>query len=101
MDAVINRIIEIEKQSAKDVERAEVAYRKNIETHRRTLEEEKERVHARIISTENERLTQALQKLNKQTKEASLASASDFETHFSNKAFVEAVKEKIVAILLK
>ena len=100
MDAVITRIIEIEKQSAKDIERAEDAYRKNIEAHRRTLEEKKERVHAQNISTENARLTQTLRELNKQTEEGSLASARDYEFRFHDHALVEAVKENIVVILL-
>ena len=101
MDTVITRIIEIEKQSAADIERAEDAYRKNIEAHQRTLEENKERAHAQIISTENDRLKQALSELNKRTEEASLTSAREDEIHFQNPALIEAIKEKIVAILLK
>jgi len=100
MDAVITRIIEIEKQSAKDIERAEDAYRTNIEAHRRTLEEKKESAHAQNISTENSRLTQTLREMNKQTEEGSQGSARDYELHFHDQALVEAVKEKIVAILL-
>jgi len=101
METVITRIIEIEKQSAMDVERAEDAYRKNIEAHRRNLEEEKERTHAQIISTENARLKQTLNELNKRTEDGSLAAARDYELRFQDPALVEAVKEKIVAILLK
>jgi hypothetical protein len=100
MDAVITRIIEIEKQSAMDVERAEDALRKNIEAHRQTLEQKKESLHADIISAENTRLTQALEALKKRTEEASIVSGRDYESHFHNPALVEAVKEKIVAILL-
>jgi len=101
MDTVITRIVEIEKQSAASIERAEDAYRNNIEAHQRTLEENKERAHAQIISTENDRLTQTLGELNKQTEEASLALARDFEIRFQDPALIEAIKEKIVAILLK
>ena len=101
MDSVINRIIEIETQSASEIERAEEIYRKNIEGHRRTLEEKKEREHAQIISAENSRLTQYLQELNTQTQEASLTAARDFESRFHDPALVEAIKEKIVAILLR
>jgi hypothetical protein len=101
MDTVITRIIEIEKKSAADLERAEDTYRKNIEAHQRTLEENKERAHAQIISTENERLTQALSELNKRTEEAALTSSRDYENRFQNPALIEAIKEKIVAILLK
>jgi len=101
MDAVITRIIEIEKKSAMAIKRAEDACHKNIEAHRRTLEEEKERAHAQIISTENTRLTQTLSDLKRQTEEASLASAREYETRFQDPALIEAIKEKIVDILLK
>jgi len=100
MDAVITRIIEIEKQSALDIARAEDAYRKNIEAHRRILEEEKQKTHYQITSTENTRLTHALQALNVQSKEASLASGRDYEDHFHDSDLIKAIKERIVAILL-
>lgn len=100
MDAVINRVVEIEKQSAMDIERAEEAYRKNIETHRQNLEKKKETSQATVISTENTRLAQTLEVLNKQTQEAFNAASRDFENRFHNQALVEAIKEKIVAILL-
>jgi hypothetical protein len=100
MDAVITRILETEKQSAMDIERAEEAYRKNIEVHRQTLEEEKKRAHTQIISTEDKRRTQAIQALNKQSEESSLASGRNYENRFQDPALVETVKERIVAILL-
>ena len=99
MDTVINRVVEIEKQSTMDIERAEDAYRKNIEAHRQNLEKQKETSHAHIISTENTRLTQSLEVLNKQTQEAFMAAGSDYENRFHNQALVEAIKEKIVAVL--
>lgn len=101
MDTVITRVIEIERQSAMDIKRAEVAYHKNIEAHRRTLEEKKERAHAQIISTENARLTKNLQELNKQTEEKFLTSAREYENRFQDAALIDAVKEKIIATLLK
>lgn len=101
MDAVITRIIEIEKQSAMDIKRVEDACRKNIESHRRTLEEDKERAHTLIISTENSRLIRTLSELKKQTEEASLATAREYEMRFQAPALIEAIKEKIVDILLK
>jgi len=100
MDAVITRIIEIEKQSAMDIERAEDTYRKNIEAHHHTLDGEKEIAHADIISTENTRLAEALRVLNNQTEETSLASARDYEMRFHDPTLVEAIKKRIVAILL-
>jgi hypothetical protein len=100
MDAVITRIIEIEKKSAMDIDRAEDTYRKNVEAHRLTLEKNKETTHTQIISKENTRLTQALEALKKQTEEAALASGRDYESRFNNPALVEKIKEQIIAILL-
>lgn len=100
METVITRIMEIEKQSAMDIERAEEACRNRIEGHRRALEEEKERAHALIITKENTRLAEVLQALNKQTEEESRAAGEDHERLFQDPARVDAIKEKIAAILL-
>ena len=95
MDAVIKRIMEIEKQCAIDIERAEDACRKNIEAHKRALDQKKEKDHAEIISNENIRLTQALEKLHKQIEETTKTSGREYESCFNDQALVEAVKERI------
>lgn len=100
MDTVITRIIEIEKKSALDIERAEEACHKNIEARRRALEEEKERAHAFIVAKENSRLTEAIQALIKQTGEAALTAGKDYESMLHDPAKIAAIKEKIAAILL-
>ncbi|MBN1546428.1 MAG: hypothetical protein JW902_07205 [Syntrophaceae bacterium] len=100
MNTVINRIMEIEKQSAIDIAQAEDACRKNVEAHRRALDEEKERVQTNIIRSENDRLTQAVQALNKQIEEESLVAVKELERLFQDPVTVDALKEKIVAILL-
>ncbi len=100
MDSLITRIVEIEKNSALDIERAQSASRRNIEEHRLALEEEKKRTHLLITSTENSRLTDALQALKKQNDEALLTAVNDYEISLQDPAKVEAVKEKIVAIIL-
>ena len=97
---VITRIMDIEKQSARDIERAEEISQKNIEVHRRALEEEKNRAHDLIITKEQARLTQTLQALNKQIEEASKAAGKGYETLFQDPATVNAIKERIAAILL-
>ena len=80
MNTVITRIMEIEKQSAIDIAQAEDACRKNIEAHRRALDEEKERVKTDIIKSENDRLTQAVQALNKQIEEESWLPSRSWNT---------------------
>ncbi|MFZ7111524.1 MAG: hypothetical protein ACOWYE_07560 [Desulfatiglandales bacterium] len=97
---VITRIMDIEKRSAKDIQRAEEISQKNIEAHRRTLEEEKDRVHEFIIKKEQDRLTQTLHALNNQIEEASKTAEREYETLFQDSATVDAIKERIAAILL-
>ena len=53
MDDVITRIVEIEKQCSADVEQARLEYAKNIEAHKRVLEEAKSSERARIILSQN------------------------------------------------
>jgi len=101
MDTVITRIIEIEKQSALKVAQAEEAGNRNVEAHRLTLEQKKESTHADIISEENSRLTQALEALKKRTEAASDASGRDYENRFHNPELIDAIKRRIVDILLK
>lgn len=100
MDAVMTRIIEIEKQSALDIKNAEEASRKKIEAHHLALEEEKGRAQADIVSTENNRWSQALLALKQQTEAASLNKGKDYESRFQNPALMNTVKEKIRDILL-
>ncbi len=100
MDAVITRIIEIEKQSALDIEKAFEASRKKIEAHRLALEEKKEQSRAAILSAQKNRLIQALQVLNQQIENQSLAAGREYESRFQNPAVSAAVKEKITDLLL-
>lgn len=100
MNTVMTRIIEIEKQSAAEVGQTEAESRKRVEEHRRALEEEKEHFHARIISSEEQRLTEALQAIHDQTQKTFSEASKDYETRFQNAALAQAVKEKILSILL-
>ncbi len=100
MDAVINRIIEIEKQCAMEIEQAEDVSREKIEAHRRALLEKREREQARITSADGTRATQAIAALKKRTEEESLISGKNYESRFRDPVLAETVKEKIVAILL-
>jgi hypothetical protein len=101
MEAVITRIIEIEKQSAMDIEQAEDGYKKNVEARRLILEEEKRKALSHILSAEETRLNNILQALNKQSEEAFLVSGKDYENRFHDTDLITALKERIVDILLK
>lgn len=100
MDAVITRIIETEKECALDIQKAEEASRQKIEAHRLALEKEKEQAFAAILSTQNNRLTQALESLNSQTEAALLTQGKAYDSRFQNPSAIETVKEKIIDILL-
>ncbi|MEN6374639.1 MAG: hypothetical protein ABFD75_07660 [Smithella sp.] len=101
MDEVINQIMEIEKKCASDVEQAEAEYLKKIKEYKNILEGKKTREHARIISAESTRLTQAIEKTKKEIEAASAAFNSDSESRFQDPLLKEAVKEEIISILLK
>lgn len=100
MDEVITRIVSIERQCSARVEQARQDYSKNIESRRRSLEEQKTRAFAQITVSENLRLTGAMEEAGKQTGDASLAFQRDCEVPFQNPALAEAVREDIISILL-
>jgi hypothetical protein len=100
MDDVITRIVEIEKQCSADVGQARIDYGKNIEAHKRVLEEKGSSERARIISTQNSRLIEAVEVAKKETKAASDAILKDTEHRLQNPELNEAIKKDIISILL-
>jgi len=72
MDDMITRIVEIEKQCADEIEKAEQACREKIETHRRAAQERKAGECARIVSEDEAQLAQAIEAAKKKTEEESL-----------------------------
>jgi Zn-dependent M32 family carboxypeptidase len=100
MDNVITQIVEIEKQCAEEVEKAEREYEKKIETYKNTIEEKKAREFALIISEGNERLAHALEEAERQTEAAFSASTRNNEKLYQDPALNEEIKGNIVSILL-
>ncbi len=100
MENVITQIVEIEKQCAEEVEKAEQEYRKKIEVYKNTIEEKKSREFALIVTEGNERLAQALEQAKKQTEAEFLASTKDTEKLYQDQVLNEEIKGKIVSILL-
>jgi len=101
MDAVISRIIEIERESARDLEQAEEASRSKIEARRLALEEEKERTHTGIISAENARLSRTLLDAREKTEAASGVFLKDSEILFHDPVIAQTIQEEIISILLE
>jgi len=100
MDEVITRIIEIERQCSHDIEQAELTYAKNIEIRKQLLEGKKTRELTQIVSTEDTRLTKAIEEAKRQTEATSATFRRDSESLFQNPVLKEAIKENIIAILV-
>lgn len=100
MENVITQIVEIERQCAEEVEKAEREYRKKIEAYKNTIEEKKARELALIVTEGNERLAQALEQAKKQTEAEFSASTRDNEKLYQDQALNEEIKGEIISILL-
>ena len=100
MDDVITRIVEIERQCSADIEQAQLEYAKDLEAHKRILEERKTREFAQIIATENTRLTQSIEEAKRQTEATSAAFRQDSESLFQDPILNQTIKEGIISILL-
>ncbi|MDO9530267.1 MAG: hypothetical protein Q7J27_14075 [Syntrophales bacterium] len=100
MENVITQIVEVEKQCAEKVEKAEREYSKKIEVYKNTIEEKKSREFALIITEGDKRLAQVLEQAKKQTEAQLLASTGDNEKLYQDQVLNEEIKEKIVSILL-
>jgi len=101
MDDVITRIVEIERQCSADIEQARLEYGKNVETHRRSLEEKKTREHAQIVSEESARQAQAVEDAKRQIEAVNASFRRDREGLFQDPVLNKAIKEDIISILLQ
>lgn len=101
MDTVVSRIIEIERELARDLEQAEEASRTRIEARRLALEEEKERTRAGIISAENARLSKTILEAKAKTEAASSEFQKNSERPFHDPVTTQTIKENILSILLE
>lgn len=100
MENVITRIVEIEKQCAEEIEKAQWESTNMIDAYRLTLEEKKEKEFAAIISAGNERLAQAIEEAKEQTRIESGAASKENERLVQDPELKKAIKEKILSILL-
>ena len=101
MDNLIKRIVEIEKQCAQNITDAEQEYKKRIEAHKRSLEEKKAQSFNDIVVEGNKRQTRMLEEAKQKTQADSLETRSSFDRLYKDSSLNEAIKEKIVSILLK
>lgn len=101
VDEVIIRIMEIEKQCAADVEKAEAEYLKRVQEHKHILREKRTTERAGIAAAESTRITQAIEKAKRQTEADSAAFRQDSESRFRDPVLNKAIKEDIISILLE
>lgn len=101
MEEVISRIMEIERQCADAVEEAEEASRRNIEAHRKTIEEKKSGEYARITRENNELLAQATEEAKREIEAEFQAAEEEMERLHQDRSLAGEIREKILAILLK
>jgi len=100
MADVIARIVEVEKQCTEEIENAQREYTKKVEAYRHTLEEKKQKEFAAIISAGNERLAQALAEVEEQARREFVDADRENELLVADVKIKEAIKEKIVSILI-
>ncbi len=100
MENVITRIVKIEKQGSEEVEKSELEYRKKIDAHKGVLEEKKTRECALIIAAGNQRLEQAITEAKKHLEAKRSEAISDNKKLYQDSSLNEAIKEKLISILL-
>ena len=100
MADVITRIVEIEKQCAEEIEKAERDSKKMIEQYRLSLDKKKEKEFAAIISEGKERLAQAVKEADEQTRAEFVAADRENERFVQDPDLKQEIKEKIISILL-
>lgn len=100
MEDVIARIVEIERQCAEDVEKAERESRSRVQEFRRTLEEKQSREAERIVASCSERLEKAVEAAKKLIDSELQAVAAGNEKIFQDIALKESIRAVIASILL-
>ena len=100
MADVITRIVEIEKQCAEEIEKAQRDYKTTIDAYRLRLDERKEKEFAAIVSAGDEKLAQAIKEAGEQTRAEFIAADRENERLVQDPALKEEIKERIVSILL-
>jgi hypothetical protein len=99
-DNVISRIIEVERQCADAVEKAERNYRREIALYKQVLEEKKKNELERISAAEKARLLRAIEEKKEQIEIISKELAHTIDKLLEDASLNEAVKEKIVTMVL-
>ncbi|MBN2397577.1 MAG: hypothetical protein JXI32_04290 [Deltaproteobacteria bacterium] len=100
MDDTISRIMEIEKRCADEIEGAQQASRRKIESHRKTVEERKAEECARITGENEARLKEAVAEAQRKTETAFHTAEGEMEALSRDPSLGREIRERIVSILL-
>jgi len=100
METAITKILEVEKECAEKIEKAEGEYRQKIEAHKKELQEKKLREFDLIITAGNEKLQEALDSAKEQAESAFITLRRDSEKLYQDPALTDTIKETVLSILL-
>jgi len=101
MENMITRIVEVEKQCAQDIARAEQEYKKNIEDHKRALEDTKAQAFSDIADESATRLERLIEDARSKAQAETLTAEDSLVRLSKDVSTLETIKERIVSILLK
>jgi len=101
MENMITRIVEIEKQCAQEIASAEQEYKKNIENHKRSLEDKKAQAFNTIAVEANTRLERLIEAEKSKAQAETLTAEDSLGRLSKDVSTLETIKERIVSILLK
>lgn len=100
MENVITRIVEVEKECAQEVDKAERESRMTIEAHRETLEEKKAREFALIDKAGQERLSSALEEAKRTSEAETRAASGEYGRLHEDPELTETIQKKVLSLLL-
>jgi hypothetical protein len=100
MENVIARIVEIEKQCAETIDKAEKDSKEKIAAHSRMLEEKKEKKFSAITAAASENLARTIEESKKRIESETEAAKKDNKRILQDSALHETIKQKVLSMLL-
>jgi len=101
MDEMVTRIIEIERQCAAAVTKAEQEAAERIAKHKLALEEQKETLRNQILSDEHSRRIRAVSEAKGKAENASTIATSVRKKNFQDPVLKQAIQNDILSLLLE
>lgn len=99
-ESMVARIVEVERQCAEEIEKAEADSRKAIEERRKSLEAMKTREFGRIAADADDRRKKAVDEADRATEEELEATRSKLDAFLKDPDIAREIEERIVSILL-